>query len=335
MHVEELTGLTWNSGYFTVSASNTIKIVNTGTGASAGSNYTVISGINNTQFQCPVYYATVVPFRLDGFDTYIDLPCAVWTDSNGIIKDIVYHTSDNLSPKALVINPSSYIGNGLRLYINSSTDNITETHIYKEKDVTADNLVFDRSEADVTACKEYAYNIMANGFPTETAYYTKANADKMVEYLSGHPGAYNYTDMNRVGKMCVKLHGQLYDYIYDLENYAYNHGISPEDMTTAMKMPYTSEDVEAVYDGLNPPKRNWKVEDIPTQTQIATYLGIVEAIRTLVEDRLPSTTPTTPTSLDKMTISKANAIERILYDVWYVAIDIYNDAKAAIDAAAQ
>lgn len=329
MHVEELTGLTWRSGYFTVSASNTIKIVNTGTGASEYSNYTVISGINNTQFQCPVFYATVVPYRLDGFDTYIDLPCAVWTDSNGIVKDIVYHTSDNLSPKALVINPSSYIGNGLKLYINSSTDNITETHVYKEKDVTADNLVFDRSEADVTACKEYAYNIMANGFPTETAYYTTANADKMVEYLSGHPGAYNYTDMNRVGKMCREEISQLSSYISELYLYASDKGIPTSAITDEMKMPYTEDDISAI----GTPKRNWTVADIPTQAQITTYLGIVEDIRALVADRLPATTPTTPTSLDKMTISKANAIEKILYDVWYVAIDIYNDAKAAIDAA--
>ena len=329
MHVEELTGLTWNRGYFTGNVGQTISIVNTGTGASEYSNYTVISGINNTQFQCPVYYATVVPYRLDGFDTYIDVPCAVWTDSNGIIKDVVYHTSDNLIPKALVINPSSYIGNGLKLYINSNTDNITETHVYKEKDVTADNLVFDRSEADVTACKEYAKNIMANGFPTDTAYYTKANADKMVEYLSGHPGAYNYTDMNRVGEMCRKEISQLASYISELYLYASDKGIPTSAITDEMKMPYTEDDISAI----GTPKRNWTVSDIPTQTQIATYLGIVEAIRTLVEDRLPATTPTTPTSLDKMTISKANAIERILYDVWYVAIDIYNDAKAAIDAA--
>lgn len=329
MHVEELTGLTWNSGYFTGNVGQTISIVNTGTGASEGSNYTVISGINNTQFQCPVFYATVVPFRLDGFDTYIDVPCAVWTDSNGIVKDVVYHTSDNLIPKALVINPSSYIGNNLRLYINSSIDNITETHVYKEKDVTADNLVFDRSEADVTACKEYAKNIMANGFPTDTAYYTTANADKMIEYLSGHPGAYNYTDMNRVGKMCREEISQLLSYISELYSYASDKGIPTSAITDEMKMPYTDDDISAIGN----PKRNWTVADIPTQTQIATYLGIVEAIRALVDGRLPATTPTTPTSLDKMTISKANAIERILYDVWYVAIDIYNDAKAAIDAA--
>ena len=57
----------------------------------------------------------------------------------------------------------------------------------------------------------------------------------------------------------------------------------------------------------------WKQSDVPTASQMASYLSNVEAIRSVLEV-LP-TTPETPESMELLTWVEANNIEQILVDV--------------------
>ena len=108
-----------------------------------------------------------------------------------------------------------------------------------------------------------------------------------VEYARNNPsaeewlkGCYNYIDLNRVEKWCK--------YLSDLLNsYGYVNLISE--------------------------KMDWNINDIQTVEQMATYLNNVKVLmETFV---LKQDTPKLPDTINKLTYSQANDIERILYDI--------------------
>ena len=104
-----------------------------------------------------------------------------------------------------------------------------------------------------------------------------------LEWETDLKGAYNASDMNRVGSILDELRTYLI-------NAGYLNGL------------------EFV------PKTNWIREDIPTTEQFAEYINSVDIIRkTLAVYR---TTPPTPSSPNSLTIEEANNIEKILIDVY-------------------
>lgn len=108
-----------------------------------------------------------------------------------------------------------------------------------------------------------------------------------VEYARNNPsaeewlkGCYNYIDLNRVEEWCKYLSNLL-------NSYGYVNLISE--------------------------KTDWNIEDIQTVEQMARYLNNVKILmETFI---LKDNTPKIPDTINKLTYSQANDIERILYDI--------------------
>ena len=99
---------------------------------------------------------------------------------------------------------------------------------------------------------------------------------EQAEWLAGMKGAYNYTDLNRVESAMIELASFLGVTLYQ-------------------------------------PKTDWKITDIPTETSIAHYLENVKRLRRACNGI--ASTPSTPTSMAKLTYITANNIEQILVDI--------------------
>ena len=108
-----------------------------------------------------------------------------------------------------------------------------------------------------------------------------------VEYARNNPsakewlkGCYNYIDLNRVEKSCK--------YLSDLLN---SYG----------------------YVNLIDEKTDWNIDDIQTVEQMARYLNNVKILMgTFI---LKKDTPKLPETMNKLTYTQANNIEKILYDI--------------------
>ena len=129
-----------------------------------------------------------------------------------------------------------------------------------------DTLITDRTEADV----ERARGLVAKGFSAMTA-------DEQAEWLTGMKGAYNASDLNRVGTALNYLAARL-------------------DAICGRSITWTA-------------KTDWAVTDIATASQAAEYRQQIQDIRDALA--YPAGTPDAP-ELTRLTYTGANDIERIL-----------------------
>lgn len=129
-----------------------------------------------------------------------------------------------------------------------------------------DTLITDRTQADAERVKELA----AKGFAAMTS-------DERAEWLAGMKGAYNASDMNRVGTALNYLAARL----------------AP---VCGMSIAWAA-------------KTDWAVTDIITATQAEAYRKQVQSIRDALA--YPEGTPDAP-ELGRLTYTGANDIERIL-----------------------
>lgn len=127
-------------------------------------------------------------------------------------------------------------------------------------------LVTDRTQADVERVRELA----AKGFAAMTA-------AEQAEWLAGMKGAYNASDLNRVGTALNYLAGRL-------------ASICGNSITWTAKT-------------------DWAVTDIPVASQAEAYRKQVQSIRDALA--YPAETPDAP-QLGRLTYTDANNIERIL-----------------------
>jgi hypothetical protein len=127
-------------------------------------------------------------------------------------------------------------------------------------------LVTDRTQADVERVRELA----AKGFAAMTA-------AEQAEWLAGMKGAYNASDLNRVGTALNYLAGRL-------------ASICGNSITWTAKT-------------------DWAVTDIPVASQAETYRRQIQDIRDALA--YPAGTPDAP-QLGRLTYTDANNIERIL-----------------------
>lgn len=149
-------------------------------------------------------------------------------------------------------------------------------------------LITDRTQADV----DRVASLAQKG-------YVGMTDDEKTEWNAGLKGAYNATDLNRVGSAVNYVAGRL-----NAQGYAV--AVSP--------------------------KIDWTFTDIPTPAQLAAYLADVSAIRAALA--VYADTPETPADMKKLTYAEANDIERILLDVdalitnmmaaWYYAGELYS-----------
>ena len=129
-----------------------------------------------------------------------------------------------------------------------------------------DTLVTDRTQADV----ERVQALAAKGFAAMTA-------AEQAEWLAGMKGAYNASDMNRVGTALNYLAARL----------------AP---ICGMSIAWSA-------------KTDWAVTDIATASQAETYRQQIQDIRDALA--YPAGTPDAP-ELARLTYTDANNIERIL-----------------------
>ena len=129
-----------------------------------------------------------------------------------------------------------------------------------------DTLITDRTAADVSALKQ----LMSKSFASMTT-------AEQTAWLANSKGAYNTSDMNRVGTALNYLKQVLTDQCGKYFKWA--------------------------------AKTDWLYTDIPTLTQLQTYVAWIADIRTALT--LPNGVPAVPT-MSKLTWQQANDIEQIL-----------------------
>ena len=150
------------------------------------------------------------------------------------------------------------------------------------------NLITNRTQADVDRVAALAARVSAG---------TATDAEK-TEWASDLKGAYNASDLNRVGAAVAYVAGRL-------NGYGYAVTVTP--------------------------KQDWTVSDIPTQESMTSYLADVAALRGAIA--VMASTPPTPDSASWLTWQEANDIEKILMDVdelltrmaaaWFYSGDLY------------
>nr|DAT18869.1 MAG TPA: hypothetical protein [Caudoviricetes sp.] len=150
------------------------------------------------------------------------------------------------------------------------------------------NLITNRTQADVDRVATLTARVSAG---------TATDAEK-TEWASDLKGAYNASDLNRVGGAVAYVAERLNGYGYAVT--------------------------------VNP-KQDWTGSDIPTAGQMATYLQDVAALRGAIA--VMASTPPTPDSASGLTWQEVNDIEKILLDVdelltrmaaaWFYSGDLY------------
>lgn len=149
------------------------------------------------------------------------------------------------------------------------------------------NLITDRTQADVDRVRQLAQKGLGN-----------MTADEKTEWLNGLKGAYNASDLNRVGAAVAYVAGRL-------KGYGYAVSVSP--------------------------RQDWQVSDIPTPESMTAYLADVAALRAALT--VAADTPEVPEDMERLTWQEANNIEQILLDVdelltrmaaaWFYSGDLY------------
>lgn len=135
-----------------------------------------------------------------------------------------------------------------------------------------ENLITDRTDADF----QRWLTLRDKGVKNMTA-------EELAEWVSGMKGAYNASDLNRVGEALLYLRDEL---------------------------------TAAGYLGYVPAfnvRTDWTEADIPTTAEFTAYLNAVETVRAAMAQY--QTTPKTPADTGSLDIQGANDIEKILIDI--------------------
>ena len=143
-------------------------------------------------------------------------------------------------------------------------------------------MVYDRTQADVDRAV-YLSRLWVNGTFTGTA-------EELAEWASDLKGAYNASDLNRVGSAVEYLTETLYSMGYNVPTV---------------------------------PKDDWTETDIQTQAQMDMYIENIHLLR----DCLPYVAPDSPDSPTYLTYEQANNIEKILYTLESVLLAMQENFK--------
>lgn len=175
-------------------------------------------------------------------------------------------------------------------------------------------LVYDRTQEDVDKVKEYKRRMMTGGLSALTA-------DEMTEYMAGMKGCYNYTDLNRVGAAVAVIAAEMVTVGTALKAYKEANDVDDND---PMFAPLDPDKVDV------DPKTDWDMTDVPSKTQMARYIA---DIRTLYDNiPLPEATPSPPESAEHLTWQTANAIEKILWDIWEAIPAVEAEQYSLVDS---
>ena len=160
-----------------------------------------------------------------------------------------------------------------------------------------DTLVTNRTEQHVNRLKAIMQKPMSE-WTADEAYYYFYGGDPLVAtdgelfatdgalYVEGdgvQRGAYNATDLNRVGEACAYLYGKITNMGYTVTGY------------TALKT-------------------DWTLSDVPTAAQMTTYLNTINALKAVFGNP-----QTIPNSMDNFDYEGANNIEKLINDIYNTA----------------
>lgn len=179
-----------------------------------------------------------------------------------------------------------------------------------------DTLIYDRSQADVTDVIAIKKKILEGGLSSLTT--TEKSA-----YMAGMKGAYNYTDMNRVGEATKYVADRMTALPAIIKTYREAKGVADADM---FDVPYDPSDIAVTG------KSTWTMSDIPTSNDLTTYLSDIRLLKSKVT--LPPTVPSLPVNMAYLTVSGANAIEQTLAAIDTAVTDLDSELKSKIDNAA-
>ena len=157
-----------------------------------------------------------------------------------------------------------------------------------------DTLVYDRTQNDVYRVLELKEKILQGGLGA-------LSDGERAEYLGGRKGAYNYQDLNRVSEAIAYLANRMVSLAREIAAYRDEKGIADDAL---FRVPYDPGAIKVT------PKRDWKMGDVPTPEQVQALLRDLALLRRQLT--LPASAPAAPESLDYLTVSTANDIERML-----------------------
>lgn len=157
-----------------------------------------------------------------------------------------------------------------------------------------DTLIYDRTQADVDRVFTLKNKILAGGL-------NALSAEEFAEYMGGMRGAYNYTDLNRVAQAVAYIADRMTTIPGELK--VYRDGKQVAD-ASVYRVPYDADSVEVN------PKTDWNMENYPTRSEMEGYLADLATLRKQL--KLPANAPAVPATMNKLTCSVANDIERLL-----------------------
>ena len=176
-----------------------------------------------------------------------------------------------------------------------------------------DTLVFNRTQADVDRVFILKNKILTGGL-------TALSDEEKTEYMAGMKGAYNYQDMNRVGQAVAYIANRMTSIPNELDAYRAEKGVADDPI---YHVPYNPSSVVVSA------KTNWAMGDIPTQSQVSTYLQNLTVLRRQLT--LPEDTPEVPTSLNSLTFQIFFFIDPATSEIYTTLIDVTNELYSKID----
>ena len=135
-------------------------------------------------------------------------------------------------------------------------------------------------------------------------------------------GAYNYTDMNRVGEAEQYIYDRMLALPEELDAYRESKGIedSPE-----FHVPYNPSEINVS------PLTDITMNTGPSSLVVLVYLlNLINLSQVLT---LPDDAPSCPVTMDMMTYSMANDIERLLYMIDHALSELESELYQKIDHA--
>ena len=200
-----------------------------------------------------------------------------------------------------------------------------------------DDLIYDRTQEDVDRVKELKEKILTAGLSSLTS-------DERSEYMAGMKGAYNASDLNRVGQAVRYIASNIRAKQLNLANYRLDKNVAsdtPFDCFYPVKVLISGEpgwgeniplqSYPTTYMVIG--KQSWTISNVPSKEQIVDYLADLVLLRQLLP--VPEDAPEVPVDLDGLTYVTANKIEYLLFLCWQAAIEIeLDDFEARINRAA-